>query len=110
MRQDSDDSRRGNVPTRGRADGQEAWALQVPLLWLPFLRRRSYACHSGRTYIASHVGQIILISTTEGTEASTAFTDADWDFVDETANGTDDIWWILEGQDYPRLWWETNSN
>jgi len=29
-----------------------------------------------------------------------------WDFVDETANGTDDIWWILEGQDYPRLRWE----
>ncbi len=29
-----------------------------------------------------------------------------WDFVDETANGTEDIWWILEGQDYPRLWWE----
>jgi hypothetical protein len=24
----------------------------------------------------------------------------------ETADGTDDIWWILEGQDYPRLWWE----
>jgi len=24
----------------------------------------------------------------------------------ETDNGTDDIWWILEGQDYPRLWWE----
>ena len=19
---------------------------------------------------------------------------------------TDDIWWILDGQDYPRLWWE----
>jgi hypothetical protein len=30
-----------------------------------------------------------------------------WDFVDETANGTEDIWWILEGRDYPRLWWET---
>jgi hypothetical protein len=29
-----------------------------------------------------------------------------WDFVGETANGTEDIWWILEGQDYPRLWWE----
>ena len=26
--------------------------------------------------------------------------------VGETANGTDDIWWITEGQDYPRLWWE----
>jgi len=22
------------------------------------------------------------------------------------ANGTEDIWWILEGKDYPRLWWE----
>jgi hypothetical protein len=26
--------------------------------------------------------------------------------VDETVNGTDDIWWIDEGQDYPKLWWE----
>jgi hypothetical protein len=34
------------------------------------------------------------------------FLDAGWDFVDETANGTEDTWWILEGQDYPRLWWE----
>jgi hypothetical protein len=31
---------------------------------------------------------------------------AGWDFVGETANGTEDIWWILEGQDYPRLSWE----
>jgi len=29
-----------------------------------------------------------------------------WDFVGETENGTEDIWRILEGQDYPRLWWE----
>ena len=29
-----------------------------------------------------------------------------WDFAGETANGTDDIWWILEGDDYPRLQWE----
>ena len=28
------------------------------------------------------------------------------DSIDETANGTEGIWWILEGQDYPRLWWE----
>ena len=33
-----------------------------------------------------------------------------WDFVDETANGTEDIWWIDEGQDYPRLWWESEGN
>jgi len=34
------------------------------------------------------------------------FLDAGWDFVGETANGTEDIWWIDEGKDYPRLWWE----
>jgi hypothetical protein len=30
----------------------------------------------------------------------------------ETEKGTEDIWWILEGQDYHRLWWgliEDNS-
>ena len=34
------------------------------------------------------------------------FLDAGWDFVDEAENGTDDIWWIIVGRDYPRLWWE----
>lgn len=32
-----------------------------------------------------------------------------WDFAGETANGTEDIWWIDEGKDYPRLWWERYS-
>lgn len=45
-------------------------------------------------------------TSTEMQMAST-FLDAGWDFMDETTNGTDDIWWILEGQDYPRLWWES---
>ena len=45
------------------------------------------------------------LTTTEMQTAAT-FLDAGWDFVDETENGTDDIWWIDEGQDYPRLWWE----
>jgi hypothetical protein len=44
--------------------------------------------------------------TTAEMQTASTFIDAGWDFVDETANGTDDIWWILEGQDYPRLWWE----
>jgi hypothetical protein len=26
--------------------------------------------------------------------------------VGETVNGIEDIWWIDEGTDYPRLWWE----
>ena len=47
--------------------------------------------------------------TTAEMQTTSTFLDAGWDFVDETANGTDDIWWILEGQDYPRLWWETQN-
>jgi len=34
------------------------------------------------------------------------FTDELWDFVDEADNGTEEIWWIDERRDYPRLWWE----
>jgi len=44
-------------------------------------------------------------TTTEMQTAGT-FLMAGWDFVDETANGTDDIWWIDEGSDYPRLVWD----
>ena len=35
------------------------------------------------------------------------YKDSGWDFMDETANGTDDSWWIDEGQDYPKLFWES---
>jgi hypothetical protein len=38
------------------------------------------------------------------------FLQAHWDFVGETVNGTEDIWWIDEGQDYPRLWWERQES
>ncbi len=44
--------------------------------------------------------------TTAEMQTASTFLDAGWDFIGETANGTEDIWWILEGQDYPRLWWE----
>ena len=44
--------------------------------------------------------------TTAEMQTATTFLEAGWDFMDETENGTDDIWWIVEGQDYPRLWWE----
>jgi hypothetical protein len=39
-------------------------------------------------------------------QTASTFIDAGWDFVDETANGTEDFWWIDEGRDYPRVWWE----
>ncbi len=45
--------------------------------------------------------------TTADMQRADTFLEAGWDFVGETENGTDDIWWILEGQDYPRLWWES---
>jgi len=44
--------------------------------------------------------------TTAEMQTASTFLEAGWDFVDETINGTDDIWWILESQDYPRLWSE----
>ena len=47
----------------------------------------------------------IGMPTAEMCKGST-FLDAGWDFVDDTENGTEDIWWIDEGKDYPRLRWE----
>jgi hypothetical protein len=47
-------------------------------------------------------------ATTEMQTGST-FLDAGWDFVGETANGTEDIWKISEGLDYPRLSWQKYS-
>jgi hypothetical protein len=39
--------------------------------------------------------------TTSEMQTASTFLEAGWDFVDETANGTDDIWWILAGQAPP---------
>jgi len=47
--------------------------------------------------------------TTAEMQTARTFIDAGWDFVDETDNGTEDIWWIIEGRDYPRLWWELSD-
>jgi hypothetical protein len=46
---------------------------------------------------------------TDEMQIATIFLAVGWDFVDEDQNGTEDIWWILEGQDYPRLWWEAEE-
>ncbi len=43
--------------------------------------------------------------TTAEMQMMNTFTDAGWDFVGEIVNGTEDIWWIPQG-DYPHLWWE----
>jgi hypothetical protein len=44
--------------------------------------------------------------TTAEMQTASTFLNAGWHFAGETANGTADLWWILEGKDYPRLWWE----
>jgi hypothetical protein len=56
---------------------------------------------SGQTTSAIGVGL-----TTADMQTANTYLEAGWDFVDETENGTEDIWWIDEGNDYPKLWWE----
>jgi parallel beta-helix repeat protein len=51
-----------------------------------------------------------ICKTTAEMQTASTFLEAGWDFVDESENGTEDIWWIIEGQDYPHLWWENNDN
>ncbi len=53
---------------------------------------------SGQTTSVGGTGK----ATAEMQIAST-FLDNGWDFIGETANGTADTWWILDGRDYPRL-------
>lgn len=44
--------------------------------------------------------------TTAEMQTPSTFLAAGWDFAGETENGTEDLWRILDGQDYPRLSWE----
>jgi hypothetical protein len=56
---------------------------------------------SGQGTSAGGTGKSTAAMQTIGT-----FLAAGWDFVGGTNNGTEDIWWIEEGEDYPRLWWQ----
>ncbi len=56
---------------------------------------------SGLTISAGGTGKTTAEMQTEST-----FTDAGWDFVDESENGTEDIWSICEWTNYPRLTWQ----
>ncbi len=45
--------------------------------------------------------------TTAEMKTRSTFIDAEWDFLDETANGTEDIWRMcVDGVHYPKLTWE----
>ncbi|MHC4071814.1 MAG: GLUG motif-containing protein [Planctomycetota bacterium] len=70
--------------------------------FIPYLMNNFWDTEtSGQESSAAGTGK-----TTAEMQTATTFLEAGWDFVDEMANGNEDIWWILEGQDYPRLWWE----
>jgi hypothetical protein len=66
-------------------------------------RRVQESCCHNYSQAASAVG---TGKTTAEMQTVSTFLDAGWGFTEETANGTDDIWWINEGKDYPRLWWQ----
>jgi len=53
---------------------------------------------SGQSTSAAGTGK-----TTAEMQTKSTFTDIGWDFVDESINGTEDIWSICEGTNYPRL-------
>ena len=44
--------------------------------------------------------------TTGEMQTASSFLQAGWDFVGESINGTEDIWAVCEGVDYPHLTWE----
>jgi hypothetical protein len=44
--------------------------------------------------------------TTAEMQIASTFLQAGWDFVGETENGTEDIWSICEGTNYPRFVWQ----
>jgi hypothetical protein len=47
--------------------------------------------------------------TTVEMKTGSTFIDTNWDFVGETANGTEDIWRMcVDGLNYPLLWWQFN--
>jgi len=55
--------------------------------------------------IGNAVDPNVIGESTANMQTESTFTDADWDFVGETFNGIEDIWFIPQA-DYPRLWWE----
>lgn len=44
--------------------------------------------------------------TTAQMQDINTYLNAGWDFIDESANGTDDIWMMPKSPAYPLLWWQ----
>jgi hypothetical protein len=61
--------------------------------------------NSGLQSIGSTSDPNVIGESTANMQTQSTFTDVGWDFVGESFNGIDDIWFIPK-QDYPHLWWE----
>jgi hypothetical protein len=61
--------------------------------------------NSGLPGIGNTSDPNVIGESTANMQTQSTFTDAGWDFVGETFNGIEDIWFIGQ-QDYPHLWWE----
>lgn len=56
---------------------------------------------SGQIFSEGGIGK-----TTSEMQTANTFLEAGWDFVGESVNGTEDIWSICEGTNYPRFVWQ----
>ncbi len=74
------------------------------------LKARSSDFSATEVERSSHVSDGGTGLTTVQMQNLSTFLAAGWDFAGETANGENDTWWIIEGQDYPRLWWELDES
>jgi hypothetical protein len=98
--------------SRGSVEGMTQVGGLVGSLRLPLSHLDGTVTHSfwdvqtsGQGASAGGIGKTRAEMQTAGT-----FLAAGWDFVGEATNGTEDIWWIDEGKDYPRLRWETPTD
>ena len=91
-----------NCYAAGRVNGNGGGLIDLP--FIPLSNSFWDIEATGQTTSGSGTG----LTTAEMMTLST-FTSAGWDFVNETANGTEDIWFIREGRKYPRFLWENNN-
>jgi hypothetical protein len=62
--------------------------------------------NSGLPGIGNTSDPNVIGESTVNMQTQNTFTDAGWDFVAESVNGTEDIWAICDGADYPKLTWQ----
>jgi hypothetical protein len=51
----------------------------------------------------------VVAKSTPDMQKIATFISAGWDFVGETANGTEDIWIMCQVGQYPSFWWQCNT-